>query len=466
MLSADASQVLSRIQGKNQAVKWLWNKTESRNYVKVPGDLLAAQLEQKYCEMKLGSSSTFHICHDNLEYMVCLTTLSAYCPDAQEDYQNILFRRDEGLVATSAHAQDLMMFWGPQEGTPVLFRKANLNNPLEMSQIEAAARRQSPWNPDCFRNKISVEEVAMIQNPYLLQSYLLKTQQIEQVRGGWSNIHMMWHGTGRASPYDIMKRCFGGLDPSYSRDSALFYGPGVYFSFELPYITWAEHSYAYRSHDLAGQVPSRFGDYYHVMLCSVTLGDALDKTNVMAYDKWKLSSVKPFPGKEICSGPVKSALTADFDASPKKNVYTIKANLFPSPASSTQKHRWSQQHFVRIDARDLKNRIATDEFDRRCHNGSLYMIPAEPAPGSEHVRIHHGISFADMANNVLGSTYDSIVSGPHRTLQGGVQGSADQHGNAGLTATVFSKDQVYCYAIVALKMVDGALSPVGAVPGV
>ena len=86
------------------------------------------------------------------------------------------------------------------------------------------------------------------------------------------------------------------------------------------------------------------------------------------------------------------------------------------------------------------------------------MIPSTPA--RDHLRLHKDITYIEMTKNVLSSKFDSVVSGPHRTLAGGIQCDASLYGNAGSVAVVYNRDQILADCIVVFRMIDGQLSAV------
>ena len=472
--SAKLAAVLKRIeQGHNLTVQWMWNQSQDMNYVRVD-DEFAIFLEQNYA----NNVSTFKFFREDKMYNICLDTFSVefYKTEVPGQKTKAKLRRDEGHLFKKAYAQDIIRFWdqanmlGEAPGLHVKFSQFDVLNPMQMSQVEEALRRNTPWSPSNFRFNVNIEKVWRVMNINLLEQFLLKAQQIERVRGGWSNIMRLWHGTAKTSPYTILQHNFAALDHMCSRDSGLFYGPGIYFSFELPYISWNDHSYAYRSDDIEGNSPNKCGQYYHVLLCHVALGNAIDKTNVMDDDKWEISAAKPFPGKELSCDRVKEALIQAFVNNPDNKEYRLTPALSEYLKTESLKCNGfegvSQQTFIKLDVSDFnvgsqKNLTsALNKFRLLCANDSksLFMIPSTPARNS--LRLHKDITYIEMTKNVLSSKFDSVVSGPHRTLAGGIHCDASLYGNAGSVAVVYNRDQILADCIVVFKMLDGQLSPV------
>ena len=466
--SAKLAAVLKRIeQGQNLTVQWMWNNSQDENYVRV-FDEFAIFLEQHYTK----NVSTCKYFSEETLYNICFDTFTVEFNKlgAPDHKTKAKLRRDEGHLLKQAYAQDIIRFWdqtnvlGEAPGLLVKFSLFDTSNPLQMSQVEEALRRNTPWSPSNFRFNVNIEKVWRVMNINLLEQFLLKAQQIERVRGGWSNIMRLWHGTARTSPYTILQHNFAALDHMCSRDSGLFYGPGIYFSFELPYISWNNHSYAYRSDDIEGNIPNKHGEYYHVLLCHVALGNAIDKTNVMDNDKWKISATKPFPGKELLCGQAKEELIQEFVKDPNKKEYKLTPALSTLLKSEGLKCNGcegvSQQTFIKLDVSDFNDSSALNKFQLLCANDSksLFMIPSTPA--RDHLRLHKDITYIEMTKNVLSSKFDSVVSGPHRTLAGGIHCDASLYGNAGSVAVVYNRDQILADCIVVFRMIDGQLSVV------
>jgi hypothetical protein len=171
--------------------------------------------------------------------------------------------------------------WDHQDGNVLVVPITLDSDPLDYALVESAFFRQRDdgVNPIIRRDTHRIVQVRRIQNRGLLRDWLAQKSKIADLRGaGNVNDLHAWHGSGALDPIKIAEAKNGFL-MQYSAATGL-YNQGTYCAEHPSYSHDAK--YVYRSSDKDGQHGSKSGEYFHLILCKVILGNS-----------WRLEDILP-----------------------------------------------------------------------------------------------------------------------------------------------------------------------------
>ena len=235
------------------------------------------------------------------------------------------------------------------------------------------------------------------------------------------NSHMCT-GTGNVDPRMMMSH--KGMDRQFSKNVGNFHGPAHYFAYEMPYSL---DSYAYRSIDREGRIQSDTGEFYHLALCHVILGNSLDKTNLCNGKRWHIQAVKPIPGIELQDVDIKKKLLDAFQRNPHHHTFDVSSA--PEVSGNV---------YVEISPEMIPSSSSGNA-------SSLYLVPD---PFKQKLRVDKQADFSTMITE-LGTEFDSLVSGPHQPKYGGI--GPPEQGPCSNIVCVYDNSSVYVSYIVTLK---------------
>jgi len=171
--------------------------------------------------------------------------------------------------------------WDHQDGNVAVVPITQSSDPLDYVLVESAffKPRDDGKKPLISRDTHQIVQVRRIQNRGLLRDWLSQRSKIADLRGA-GNVNELhaWHGSGTKNPIEIAEAPNGFL-MQFGKAGG-FYNQGTYCA---EHASYSHHeNYVYRSSDMEGQHGTTSGEFFHLILCRVILGNS-----------WRLEKVLP-----------------------------------------------------------------------------------------------------------------------------------------------------------------------------